>query len=65
MDSSVVNQIDYDSESEETTVSFTNGHKGVYKRVPWQVVSGWEQAESKGQYFNTHVRNVYEYAALS
>jgi len=64
IDSSVISQLDYDSDSEDTLVTFTNGSRGIYKEVPWEVISVWEKAASKGKYFNAHIKGQYEYQHL-
>jgi len=64
VDSSVIRQIDYDSATEGACVTFANGRTGRYADVPWDVISAWEKAPSKGQFFNAHIRNSYEYEAL-
>jgi hypothetical protein len=62
MDSSVISHIYYDSGTQQVSVTFTNSQKGVYKNVPWEIISAWEKADSKGKYFNSHIRNQYEYS---
>jgi KTSC domain len=59
MPSSVIAQIDYDSEHARLTLTFTTGRVYQYLMVPADVVTAFKAAASKGNFFNTRIRDHY------
>ncbi len=60
--SSAINSVGYDSDEEMLEVEFSNGRVYRYFDVPEYVYDDLMDADSKGQYFNEHVRNAgYRY----
>lgn len=62
--SSAVQDISYNNESRILVVHMAEGPKGrggtlEYAAVPESVFKEFQQAESKGRFFNTRIRNTY------
>jgi hypothetical protein len=56
----------YDEDAMELYVQFKNGSTYVYSQVAGDVVTGFSQALSSGQYFHEFVKNGgYEYKKLA
>lgn len=49
----------YDPERQELVVTFPNGRSYTFEGVPPEIAEGFEQAESKGTYYNTNLRGIY------
>ncbi len=64
MPSSVIRSVSYDPAGRALTVRFVSGRVYVYADVPARVVAGLRKADSKGRYFNAHIRNAYRCRAL-
>ncbi len=45
-------------------IQFESGRVYQYYNVPKSVYRGFMQAESKGKYFNAHIRNQYPYQEI-
>jgi hypothetical protein len=63
VDSSLVSSIEYLSD-QTLKLTFRSGVTYRYSAVPEAVVDGFIAAESKGAYFNRHVRNRFHYQRL-
>jgi hypothetical protein len=61
VDSSLIDRVSYDADTETLTITFDNGHVYDYQDVPQKVYDGLMKAESKGRYFNQHIKGKYEY----
>lgn len=59
--SSNIAEVDYSAESQELFIKFTNGATYKYEEVPSRVYSDFLKAESKGKFFHSNIRNVYDY----
>ena len=59
MPSSVVAKIEYQAEHARLLVTFTRGRLYEYFLVPPHVADEFQQALSKGSYFNTFIRDRY------
>ena len=64
VDSSNVNAVGYDEETEELYVEFHSGSTYKYLNVPYYVFEELCDADSVGQYLNKEVKNTYEYERL-
>ena len=49
----------YDKDTQTLVVTFPNGLSYTFEGVPLDIAEGFEQAESKGTYYNTYLRGVY------
>jgi hypothetical protein len=65
MPSSAIRFFRYRAHKRELEVTFTTGRRYVYSNVPNELVEAFRDAESKGAYFNLHVRDRYGYRELS
>lgn len=61
VDSSSLEAVGYDSDSQELHVRFLAGTVYVYYEVPQQVVDALMSAPSKGSFYNRDIRNVYRF----
>ena len=60
--SEAVAAIEYDAPSRTLFVRFTSGEWYGYSDVPQQVHDAFEAADSKGRFFQDHIRDRYAYA---
>ncbi|MGE3149876.1 MAG: KTSC domain-containing protein [Pseudorhodoplanes sp.] len=61
MPSSVIRDIDYDPGRHWLTVTFVSGRIYRYDGVPEVVFDGFRHAASKGQFFNSHIRDRFRH----
>ena len=54
----------FDSATETLEVEFQNERVYRYYGVPWSVFADLQQADSKGRFFNSHIRNRYPYVRV-
>ena len=59
MPSSVIAKIDYEAEHARLTVTFMTGRVYQYLMVPADVVTAFKAAASKGNFFNSRIRDHY------
>jgi hypothetical protein len=59
-DSSFIAKIAYETKAFRLTVMFTDGAIHQYAGVPASVATEFAAAPSKGRYFHTNIRDVYE-----
>jgi hypothetical protein len=62
--SSVIERIYYSARRHELFVSFTSGRVYVYFGVSETEYRAFENADSLGRYFNSHIRDHYDYREL-
>jgi hypothetical protein len=62
VESSLIQAIGYDAERRLLEIAFTSGRAYWYAEVPPEVYQNLLAAESKGEYFLTHIRAVYAYS---
>ncbi len=61
VESSNIDQVGYDAETQELGVRFNNGSEYVYSGVPGEVFADFLDAESAGKYLNQAIKGQYEY----
>lgn len=59
--SSAIARIDYNAPARELHVTFTSGRRYSYVGVPAEVYYQFCRASSKGAFFNTLIRDRYEF----
>lgn len=64
MPSSVIAQFSYDWKTMRLTVTFVSGRTYQYFDVPASAVAGLRFATSKGTFFNSRIRDHYDYKEL-
>ncbi len=64
MPSSVIRAFEYDPAAHRLAVTFVTGRRYAYLGVPQEVVGGFRQASSKGEYFNAAIRDHYPFERL-
>jgi hypothetical protein len=65
VESSLIRSVGYDLASSVLEVEFVEGGRVYeYYDVPLSVYSELMAAESKGSYFNDHIRDMYSYSQL-
>ena len=62
--STVIRQFDYDPIRAALDVTFVSGRRYRYFHVPPLLVERFRRAGSKGQFFNTRIRNRFDYKEL-
>ena len=65
MPSSVIDDFDYEAESNALTIRFKSGRLYRYRQVPETVVLAFARARSKGAFFNRHIRDRYAVEELT
>jgi len=65
MPSNAVAEIRYDHARERLTVTFASGRVYEYVDVPVEVAASFQSAFSKGTFFNTYVRDRYDFREIT
>jgi hypothetical protein len=65
MPSNAVDDIEYDSGRERLTVTFVSGRIYEYVDVPSEVAASFQSAFAKGTFFNTYIRDRYDFRELT
>ena len=63
--SSALTDARYDPQSRDLDVGFVSGRRYRYSNVPPRIYEGLVSANSKGIFFNAHIRDKYAYRELS
>jgi hypothetical protein len=61
MPSTVIRTYNYDAASCQLVVVFQSGRRYVYEEVPSEVYESMKRAFSKGEFFNSHIRDNYRF----
>jgi len=61
MPSSVIRNHRYDPNVRALDIVFTSGRRYRYLKVPPEVYSGFRAAASKGEFFNAHIRDHFDF----
>jgi hypothetical protein len=64
MPSTVIKSFDYDTVRKELLIVFRSGRRYIYLDVPEERYLAMKSAFSKGDFFNTHIREHYRYIRL-
>ncbi len=64
LDSTSLHAVTYQDPCAVLELEFRNGAVYHYFGVPAQTFEEWMRAESKGGYFNSHIRNRFAYAKV-
>jgi hypothetical protein len=64
VDSTAIQDIDYDAERAKLLVRFVSGERYVYVGVPGEVHRSFVEADSKGRFFQAEIRDRYPYNKL-
>lgn len=64
VESSAIQEIDYDAGRAKLMVRFVSGERYVYVGVPGEVHRSFCEAESKGRFFQAEIRDRYPYNRL-
>lgn len=65
MPSTVIRRFVYDQSAGNLWVEFTTGRRYVYADVPNEVAEAFRGAFSKGVYFNTRIRDHFQYREIT
>jgi len=65
MPSSVIRDFDYDEERRVLQITFVSGRVYAYSDVPAEVFQEFEMARSKGEFFNRHIRDCFDYSEVA
>lgn len=64
VESTAIHEIDYDAERAKLLVMFSSGERYVYVGVPGEVHRSFIDADSKGRFFQTEIRDCYPFNRL-
>jgi hypothetical protein len=62
--STVMTSIRYDNEARALDITFTSGETYRYSNVPRDIYVALLDAESKGEFFNDHVKDIFPFAKI-
>jgi len=62
VDSSNIESIGYNDDTQELYVQFLSGGSYIYSDVPREIFDGLMNAPSKGSFLNREVKGIYQYA---
>ena len=65
MPSSVIRDYGYDDARRVLEITFVSRRVYAYYDVPPEVFQEFEMARSKGEFFNRHIRDCFEYAEVT
>ncbi len=65
MPSTAIATIEYDATRERLTVTFVTGRIYEYVDVPSEVAASFQSAFSKGTFFNSYIRDRYDFRELT
>jgi lysyl-tRNA synthetase class 2 len=61
MPSSVIRSFEYDPRRRELLIVFQSGRRYLYQAVPHETFEGLKASASHGDYFNTHIRELFAF----
>jgi hypothetical protein len=64
MPSTVIRTYEYDPARQELSIAFRSGRRYVYVGVPESIFRGMHAAFSKGEFFNKHIREHFEFVRM-
>jgi hypothetical protein len=64
VESAAISEIDYDAERTKLLIRFVSGERYVYVGVPGEVCRAFVEADSKGRFFQSQIRNRYPFNRL-
>jgi hypothetical protein len=59
--STVVRSFSYDAAARELHIVFQSGRRYTYKQVPRETFEAMQAAFAKGEFFNAHIRDCFEF----
>jgi KTSC domain len=64
VESAAISEIDYDAERTKLLIRFVSGERYVYVGVPGEVHRSFVEADSKGRFFQSQIRDRYPFNRL-
>jgi hypothetical protein len=61
MPSSVISSFEYSADSQELLIVFQSGRRYTYQDVPAETFAAMQSSLSKGEFFNTHIRDHFTF----
>jgi KTSC domain len=61
MPSTVIRWFNYDADSRKLHIVFQSGRRYIYENVPPQTYAAMKGSFSKGEFFNTHIRDHFSF----
>lgn len=64
IESSNLKNASYNTESQVLTITFNNGGIYEYYKVPWNIFTKFQMAQSQGKFFSSDIRTKYDYKKI-
>ena len=64
MPSTVIRSFSYDPSTRELRIVFQSGRPYLYQDVPKQIYESMQRAFSKGEFFNAHIRDRFQFVRV-
>lgn len=64
VESAAIREIDYDVDRSKLLIRFVSGERYVYVGVPAEVCRSFVEADSKGRFFQSQIRDRYPFNRL-
>lgn len=64
VESAAIREIDYDADRSKLLIRFVSGERYVYVGVPAEVCRSFVDADSKGRFFQSQIRDRYPFNRL-
>ena len=61
MPSTVIRWFNYDADSRKLHIVFQSGRRYIYENVPPQTYAAMKDSFSKGEFFNTYIRDHFSF----
>ena len=65
MPSTAIRLISHDEATQRLSVTFVSGRRYLYERVPPHIYEAFVRASSLGTFFNSEIRDFYEYREIT
>jgi hypothetical protein len=65
MPSTVIRSASYDADNRKLLIEFQSGRRYTYQNVPAETYAALKSSFSKGEFFNTHIRDHFSFVRES
>jgi hypothetical protein len=64
VESSMMSRVEYDEDDSELDITFKSGKTYRYRTVPPDIYADLLDAESKGEFFNEKIKDIFEFVEV-